>query len=227
MKRLLFLLVLAAGVSHSEDVDFTTAYFQHTTWEWHSPDDPGGWPRYRLDFLENALVSAKEGYSGQTESELFAQWEPTGPKQIRLRYVKSFGNDPPWRVLQGVEVVTMGAVYGRTTQNVRIRTAPRIAASLIPFAEWDYCPKGRLVRVLARTLQTERVQQWANYWYYVEITAGEGFLPRYGWMFGEFVDYSEEELRQAEAETRPWEEAEPEEEETELEEEAHEDIEYD
>ena len=110
------------------------------------------------------------------------------------------------RKVKGIEVVTMGAVFGMTTQNVRVRTAPSVKASIIKFPTLGYCPKGSYVRVLARTVQKELVQQWANYWYYVENTAQEE-SPRYGWMFGEFIAIPEEEVRQAEALRRPWEEA--------------------
>ena len=67
-----------------------------------------------------------------------------------------------------------------------------------------YCPKETQIRVLARTLEKERVQQWTNYWYYVEITAAEGMMQRYGWMFGEFISFSEEHVREEELTPRPW-----------------------
>lgn len=106
------------------------------------------------------------------------------------------------RKVNGVEVITLGGVGGMTTQNVRVRVAPSIQAGIIRFPTRDYRPKGSYVRVLARTLQRERVQQWTNYWYYVENT-GERQSARYGWMFGEFVAISEEEVHEAATARRP------------------------
>ena len=116
------------------------------------------------------------------------------------------------RKVGAVPVVTLGAVFGETTQNVRIRTAPRVQAGILKYLEpeaareLDYCPKGKQILVIARTLEKERVQQWINYWYYVELFASWGLTPRYGWMFGEFITFSEEDVRRAETYLWPWEE---------------------
>lgn len=256
-QAIVFFLMLVAGVSNSESRTLTTAYIQDSLWEWHTPEDLKDWPVYRLQFFEDGLVSEQNRYTRQMDSQLFAQWEVVGPSQMVLRYVESFGSEPPpekdgeilfttiaqgeirrledsvyqeyaiflsrgdahalvllsedftvkpnlRRKVNGVEVSTMGAVMGMTTQNVRVRTAPSVKASIIKFPTLDYCPKGSYVRVLARTLQKERVQQWDNYWYYVENTAQQE-SPRYGWMFGEFIAIPEEEVHQAEAQLRPWE----------------------
>ncbi len=257
MRRIVFLLALAAGVLPAEERLLTTAYIQDSPWEWHTPEDLEDWPLYTLQFFEDGMVSGENRYSRPTDSELFAVWELASPNQIVLRYVEthgseappekdgeilftmfargqirrledsvyqeyaialSGGNAPPLvllsadftvrpnlsREVNGVPVVTVGAVMAMTMQNVRVRTAPSVKASLIKFPTLDYCPKGSYVRVLARTVQKEQVQQWTNYWYYVE-NLGEPESPRYGWMFGEFLAIPEEEVRQAEVQLRPWE----------------------
>ncbi len=256
-QAIIFLLILVAGISNTEDRTLTTAYIQDSLWEWHTQENLEDWPIYRLQFFEDGIVGEQNKNSRQMDSELYALWEVAGPSQIVLRYVETFGSEPPpekdgeiffartaqgqirrledsvyqeyaivltWgdtppivllsedftvkpnlrRKVNGIEVITMGAVWGKALQNVRVRTAPSINASIIKFPKLDYWPKGASVRVLARTVQKERVQQWTNYWYYVENTAEEE-SPRYGWMFGEFIAIPGEEVRQAEAQLRPWE----------------------
>jgi hypothetical protein len=146
------------------------------------------------------------------EYAIFLRW---GDAPVLVLLSEDFTVRPNLRrKVDGIEVVTMGAVFGMTTQNVRVRAAPSVQAGIIRFPTSDYHPKGSSVRLLARTVQREKVQQWTNYWYYVENTAMEE-SPRYGWMFGEFLEYSEQEVRDAESAPRPWEAPEEEEPETE------------
>lgn len=171
--------------------------------------------RIRLDYSEYTGDNVPLGYSTSVTMEirrlddsayhkfaLYAADEGGAPDLILLgdQAVRSNLN----RKVQGIEVVTMGAVYGSATANVRIRTAPRVTASMIRFrspevaAGLGYCPKETGFHIIARTAQKERVREWTNYWYYVDIFTGRGMMPRYGWMFGQFIDFSEEEVRDAE-----------------------------
>jgi hypothetical protein len=93
--------------------------------------------------------------------------------------------------VDGVPVVSLGAVDGKVTGDVRGRLAPSIKAATISFRSFDrqldYCPEGSPIKLLARTLKEEVVRGDQNYWYYVELTSGKPYTTRFGWIFGEFV----------------------------------------
>jgi hypothetical protein len=271
MKRaaILLLLLFSAAVSRPQDGGLTTGHLWLSSWEWHSSEDCGGWPKYKLQLAEPGRITQILRYPAAGQSYLEAEWEPVNEREIYLRYteydagsgetveldedfnyiyktgvrmeirrlqdslyheyalyVNEIGVVPDLvllcsdfpvkpnlnRMAEGVPVVTLGVVFGETTQNVRIRTAPSVQAGIVKYLEpgaareLDYCPKGKQIRVIARTLERERVQRWTDYWYYVELYAAFGMTPRYGWMFGELITFSEEDVRQAEAYLRPWEE---------------------
>ncbi len=158
---------------------------------------------------EILFTTTRQGEIRLLEDSVFQEYE----------IVLSFGDTPPVillsedftvkpnlrRKVNGVDVITTGAVMGTTTQNVRVRAGPGVDAPALKYGTLDSAPKGSSVRVLARTLEKERVQQWTNYWYYVENTGQEG-SPRFGWMFGQFIDIPEDEVRRVQTEPRPWEE---------------------
>jgi hypothetical protein len=101
-------------------------------------------------------------------------------------------------MIGGVAAVSTGMRKGRTSNDVKCRVAPSLSSSIVEADIEDpatgaqlmipYVPKGRELKVLARTPSVEKVQSWTNYWYYVEFEYVAGPPdPVRGWMFGEFV----------------------------------------
>lgn len=105
------------------------------------------------------------------------------------------------RIIDGSESIVMGIIDGETTTNVKIRVKPDEKAEAMKYidlidstdspvgkAEKDLpsVPKGKKISILARTKDKVKVQNWNNYWYYVEISEGWGTIKN-GWMFAEFV----------------------------------------
>ena len=91
----------------------------------------------------------------------------------------------------GHEVVTTGDATGIVMESVILRSGPGIE-----FPKRDYVvnaydgpflksvPKGKKVRVLARTPVKQKVKTWENYWLVISIDDS-----RETWAFGEFIQY--------------------------------------
>ncbi len=97
------------------------------------------------------------------------------------------------RIINNIPVIIMGKLKGIITANVKIRTAPSINAQAITYQKELYgdpgtpfVPEKTGVIIIARTLKKEKVQNWENYWYYIQAGTSDG-----AWMFGEFVKISE------------------------------------
>jgi hypothetical protein len=90
-----------------------------------------------------------------------------------------------------IEVVTTGRKSAVTTANVKIRVKPSVSAKEIEFRLYPdfrspFVPEKQFITVYARTLKKEKVQNWENYWYYIEAgTSGKA------WMFGEFIKFND------------------------------------
>lgn len=94
--------------------------------------------------------------------------------------------------VRGVPVVTMGSLKAKTTTRVRVRSEPNTASKelecggygtpTVPYAEAE-----TKLTVFARTDNKQTVQNWKNYWYYVDVQCF--VLPVHGWVFGEFVKF--------------------------------------
>lgn len=96
------------------------------------------------------------------------------------------------RVIDGIPVIVMGGISGRTNDNVKIRKKPSITAESVNYEvdlygidnpPQDFVPKMTEIIILARTLEKEKVHKWNNYWYYVKVGINNGV-----WMFGEFIN---------------------------------------
>jgi len=93
------------------------------------------------------------------------------------------------RVHNGVTVVTLGMLKGRTTNAVNIRRSPSANAQIVPYHAQllpspgdPFVPKDTAVVVIARTERKEQVKAWNNYWYLVNVGRNQEV-----WMFAEFV----------------------------------------
>lgn len=93
--------------------------------------------------------------------------------------------------INSVQVTTMGMKKGITKSNVKLREKADAGSKEKRYCKdpemgpcTNYVPKGEAVVIIARTEKKMKVQQWENFWYYVEFsgTIGEG------WIFGEFLE---------------------------------------
>jgi hypothetical protein len=94
----------------------------------------------------------------------------------------------------------MGLKKGTVTTNAKFRVTPSPRAREMPFINFTdtgagpaeeklaYIPADTSVVILARTEQKVKVQQWENYWLYLEV---EEPLDQWkkGWVFGEFIKF--------------------------------------
>jgi hypothetical protein len=101
------------------------------------------------------------------------------------------------RQINGYKVVTMGGVEGRATENVRIRPMPTLLCNYYEYnggmgGRFPYYPKGYYVKIYARTEKKEKIGDWDNYWYYVELISDTRDMETgWVWMYGEFVVLTE------------------------------------
>jgi len=99
-------------------------------------------------------------------------------------------------VIDDIPAVTMGLVSGITVENVNIREKPDLKAKKIKYRyfkwgsdeeeELSYIKKDEELRVLARTTNKEKIDNWNNYWYYIEYTYGYGDSLTV-WVYAEFI----------------------------------------
>lgn len=96
------------------------------------------------------------------------------------------------RRLSSIPAVTMGAAKAKTTTRVRIRQEPNTASKELECGGYGtptvpYADTNTDLSVFARTEKKEKVQNWTNYWYFVDAHCH--ILPVHGWVFGEFVQF--------------------------------------
>jgi hypothetical protein len=99
------------------------------------------------------------------------------------------------RTIDGIQVVTAGMKNGITTANAKIREKPSVESQSLQYCEspfgtstlLDYVPAGTKLVVKARTIDKVAVNEWNNYWYYVDA----GMMTYGVWMYGEFVKFDE------------------------------------
>ncbi|MGL4368696.1 MAG: hypothetical protein ACRCUT_03350, partial [Spirochaetota bacterium] len=123
---------------------------------------------------------------------------------------KSFVPENKKITLGGAKVpcVTLGYKLNATTDNVRIRKGPGTDFEYMTFYYKEQSSdkikssgsvlSGTNIRVLARTEEKMKVNEWYNYWYYIEYKEPKGNLLSYktAWMFGEFINVPENKDRQ-------------------------------
>jgi hypothetical protein len=134
------------------------------------------------------------------------------PTSVRYLYYFQFEEARIWNkdsqrpaaidmIFDGVTVVTMGAVKGKTTDNVKLRVKPDPSAAEINYiaiepspvdpmgttVEKPFMPRNTAVTVLARTKEKMKVGKWENYWYYVEYLESWDYMKR-AWLYGQFLD---------------------------------------
>jgi hypothetical protein len=91
---------------------------------------------------------------------------------------------------KGIPVVTMGQAKGSTTTSVKIREKPSINSKSLEYIKELFAPDSvqqsvpanTEVIMIARTRDRDKVQNWNNYWYLVNV----GVMNEV-WMYGEFV----------------------------------------
>ena len=97
----------------------------------------------------------------------------------------------------GVKAVAMGVRSGVVTMNAKLRSGPSHTAPEMTFerfkesGEMDteklaFLPAGTTVVILARTERKMKVQQWENYWFYIEVEEPIDHWKS-GWVFAEFI----------------------------------------
>lgn len=106
-----------------------------------------------------------------------------------------------------INCVTLGYELNATTDNVRIRKGPGTNYEPMQFSYKDATSgeiktfgsvlAGTNIRVLARTADKMKVNEWFNNWYYVEYKEPKDNLLVYknAWMFGEFINVPENKNR--------------------------------
>jgi hypothetical protein len=97
------------------------------------------------------------------------------------------------KTIDGIKVITMGCKTGIINDNAKIRIKPSIDSDTIKYSTsfdaptLQYCPKDSIITVLARTENKEKIKNWNNYWFYVELTDASEYEKRYGWIYSEFI----------------------------------------
>ncbi len=94
------------------------------------------------------------------------------------------------RSFDGINVITMGMQMGVVTANAKIRLKPSTQARSMKYLESPYgpgsltesVPAGTSLKVKARTVEKDKVGQWNNYWYLVDVGMCSDV-----WIFGELV----------------------------------------
>lgn len=92
------------------------------------------------------------------------------------------------RMISKWQVTTMGMKKGFTTSSVKIRKTPEPTGEEVPYfaalfePEQKSVPKNTPVTIVARTMEKEKIKEWDNYWYYIQVGACDGV-----WMYGEFL----------------------------------------
>jgi hypothetical protein len=93
------------------------------------------------------------------------------------------------RNFKGIPVVTMGIAIGATTASVKIRETQSVTGKTVSHAlnpndpALPSVPDTTPVTIIARTREKNKVQNWNNYWYLVNV----GMYTTEVWMFGEIV----------------------------------------
>jgi hypothetical protein len=98
-----------------------------------------------------------------------------------------------------IKCVTLGNRLTSTTDNVRVRKGPGTDFEYMQFSYKDVKSNtvkqhgsvlnGTNIRILARTVEKQKVNNWENYWYYIEYKEPAGSFLTYknAWMYGEFI----------------------------------------
>lgn len=103
------------------------------------------------------------------------------------------------RKLQGMTVITEGLRKGVTKEAVKFRRKPQKNGASITchlsdadrqIKEVTALPQGMKLKIIARTVEKVKVNNWTNYWYYIIPDLGwddtcDG--TKTGWVFGEFI----------------------------------------
>ncbi len=98
----------------------------------------------------------------------------------------------------GIKAVAMGMKNGSVTTNAKLRSGPSQTSGEMTFERFKasdeamdteklvFLPAGTPVLILARTERKMIVQQWENYWFYVEVEEPIDHWKK-GWVFAEFI----------------------------------------
>ncbi len=99
------------------------------------------------------------------------------------------------RKIKDIPVITMDMKKGATISNVKIRERPSVNSKSLQYQKglyaddaktFPYVPSDTDVIIIARTVNREKVENWNNYWYYVNVGTYVG-VENGVWLFGEFV----------------------------------------
>lgn len=102
------------------------------------------------------------------------------------------------------QIVTLGGQQAHILESTMFRTSPSLMGKKIycmlkrdgvreKIQKSSSLPARQKINVLARTLEKQKVNAWANYWYLVEpqydAHDGEKCQENVGWLYGEFVEF--------------------------------------
>lgn len=136
-----------------------------------------------------------------TPDSLFSRWQLKCQGKDTSNYYAGDIEAGSRRSIDGIPVLTMGLRGAAATTQLKYRAMPETTAAEFSckfespsgqqnYQETPYIPQGTHMKVIARTQNQAKVEQWTNYWYYVR-PAGDwyagGCEPAQGWVFAEFV----------------------------------------
>ncbi|WP_118983818.1 hypothetical protein [Leptospira stimsonii] len=115
--------------------------------------------------------------------------------------------------IDGISVESTGYRLGNTTTDVYFRKSPSLKGKVIPYSEInisdcpidmlseehakeefrakDRIPEGRDFWILAKTVVTDKIENWENVWYYIKYRSScmSEYKEVNGWIYGQFVNF--------------------------------------
>jgi len=123
----------------------------------------------------------------------------TGLKMVKWTKIKDLGTIAKEGIkvkLFEDEAVSIGYKKAVTLDVLNLRSRPSLKSSRIQYETVDgkkiySLKKDFEIRVLARSVDKDFVDEWNNYWYYVEINNFPVSVI-YAWVYGEFIKFSDQ-----------------------------------
>ncbi|MCT8335919.1 hypothetical protein NUH30_19690, partial [Leptospira sp. 85282-16] len=106
------------------------------------------------------------------------------------------------RSISGNEAYILRDRYFRTTSNLKIRKFPSVNSKSLQctsdeingdYLQRNYLNKNTRIVAYARTINTDKINELEEYWYYISTTTGWNSYceDEYGWVFGGYLKLSE------------------------------------
>lgn len=147
------------------------------------------------------------GYDDLNEIKLKIKCNPRHFYYEELLYIDGtndyFGNANTCTVSEGefdLNNISVIKEYGKfvVVENLRFRSEPNITSDTIPvyyfgYGTKDYFVKGSLLNSIAKSVLRYEIDGFNNYWYYIDYYDDEYHVT--GWVYGEFIEPYNEDLR--------------------------------